>query len=117
MATMSLDRLNFDPTSISAGPTIGSYIISDGGEIITHTTDGSRERLDVNADIELSDPESLGIYIEDEAGAGGENGQFILGRRQDANTSPVSADGDYHGLLFNENDYQDFLFRVAGNIR
>lgn len=42
-----------------------------------------------------------GIYVEDAASAGGENGMFLLGIRQDADTSPVSADGDYHPFVFN----------------
>ncbi len=41
-------------------------------------------------------------YTEDAAGAGGEEGPFTIGRRQDADTSPVGADGDYHGLIFND---------------
>lgn len=40
-------------------------------------------------------------YVEDAASQGGENGPFILGRRSDSDTSPVSNDGDYHGLQFN----------------
>lgn len=38
---------------------------------------------------------------EDEASADGDIGVPILGIRQDADTSPVGADGDYHQLLFN----------------
>lgn len=38
---------------------------------------------------------------EDDAAASGDAGLPILGVRQDADTSPVSADGDYHTLLFN----------------
>ncbi len=42
------------------------------------------------------------VYTEDAAGAGGETGIMILGRRQDADTSPVGADGDYHSLIFDD---------------
>lgn len=42
-----------------------------------------------------------GIYVEDAASAGGENMMLIGGVRQDAGGSPVSADGDYHGFIFN----------------
>ncbi len=45
---------------------------------------------------------SAGVYTEDAAGGGGETGSFLIGRRQDSDTSPVSADGDYHGLIFDE---------------
>jgi hypothetical protein len=38
---------------------------------------------------------------EDAAHSSGDVGNYILGVRQDADTSPVSADGDYHGLIFN----------------
>lgn len=41
-------------------------------------------------------------YTEDAASAGGESGPFILGLRRDADTSPVSNDGDFHPLVFNE---------------
>lgn len=40
-------------------------------------------------------------YTEDAAGAGGETGNFIIGRRNDTmGTSPVGTDGDYHGVQF-----------------
>lgn len=39
---------------------------------------------------------------EDSAATSGYSGVPILGVRQDAETSPVGADGDFHGLLFNE---------------
>lgn len=38
---------------------------------------------------------------EDAAHTTGDTGVYVLGVRQDADTSPVSADGDYHGLIFN----------------
>lgn len=38
---------------------------------------------------------------EDQASANGDQGVPILGVRQDTDISPVSADGDYHKLLFN----------------
>ncbi|MGB4761861.1 MAG: hypothetical protein WBP12_00725 [Candidatus Saccharimonas sp.] len=38
---------------------------------------------------------------EDDAAASGDAGLPILGIRQDADTSPVSADGDYHAFVFN----------------
>jgi len=42
-----------------------------------------------------------GIYVEDAASSGGENLMLVGGYRQDADTSPVSADGDFHGFIFN----------------
>lgn len=40
-------------------------------------------------------------YTEDTAASGGEDGPLVLGVRRDADTSPVSADGDFHTLVFN----------------
>lgn len=42
-----------------------------------------------------------GSVLEDSAHVSGDRGVYVLGVRQDADTSPVSADGDYHGLVFN----------------
>lgn len=39
---------------------------------------------------------------EDSASSSGYSGVPILGVRQDTETSPVDASGDYHGLIFNE---------------
>jgi len=39
-------------------------------------------------------------YTEDAASSGGETGTLSLGYRRDADTSPVTADGDFHGLVF-----------------
>lgn len=99
---LTLERLIFDPSDADNSPNLGAYLRSSDGTLITHTTEGSNERLDVSADLVLSDAETIGIYIEDAASAGGENGQYILGVRRDADTSPVSADGDFHGLVFDD---------------
>lgn len=39
-------------------------------------------------------------FNEDDASSGGEAGSVILGVRRDADTTPVSADGDFHNLIF-----------------
>lgn len=39
-------------------------------------------------------------YAEDAAHVSGDTGTMALGVRRDADTSPVSADGDYHALMF-----------------
>lgn len=44
----------------------------------------------------------LPIKNEDDAFTNGDKGVTILGVRQDADTSPVSANGDYHTFIFNE---------------
>lgn len=43
-----------------------------------------------------------GGVAEDSVHTSGDTGSYILGVRQDADSSPVSADGDYQGLLFND---------------
>ena len=45
----------------------------------------------------------LDILERDAPSGGGENGIMSLGIRMDASGSPVSADGDYHPLVFNAN--------------
>ena len=45
---------------------------------------------------------SVTEFNEDTAHSSGASGVFMLGVRQDANTTPVSADGDYHGFIFND---------------
>lgn len=39
-------------------------------------------------------------YVEDAASAGGETGNVALGVRRDADTSPVSASGDFHTMIY-----------------
>jgi len=53
-----------------------------------------------------------GIENEDAAASGGEQGMFMLGIRQDAGGSPVSADGDFHPFVFND----DGELKVAADL-
>lgn len=52
--------------------------------------------------ITSSGPGTSTEYTEDAASAGGETGPMILGIRRDSEVSPVSNDGDFHPLIFNE---------------
>lgn len=52
--------------------------------------------------ISSSGPGAISEYTEDAASAGGETGPMILGIRRDNELSPVSNDGDFHPLIFNE---------------
>lgn len=52
--------------------------------------------------ITSSGPGTSTEYTEDAASAGGETGPMILGIRNDSENSPVSNDGDFHPLIFNE---------------
>lgn len=54
-------------------------------------------RLLVDATVSITDDTE---HAEDSAFSNGDNGKLILGVRQDADTSPVSTDGDYHTLIF-----------------
>lgn len=54
-------------------------------------------RLLVDAAVSFTDNTQ---YNEDAAMSDGALGQFVLGVRQDADTSPVSANGDFHGFIF-----------------
>lgn len=53
-----------------------------------------------------------GTYVEDAVAAGGETGFLMLGIRQDAAGSPVSADNDYHPFVFNN----DGELKVASDL-
>ena len=65
---------------------------------ITLGTDGVND-----GDVSSTNPMPiLGARAEDSAHTSGDTGLFVLGVRQDADTSPVGADGDYHAFLFNE---------------
>lgn len=44
MSALTLERLQFDPTAVSDGPLIGSYLVGSGGTVITETGTA----LDVN---------------------------------------------------------------------
>jgi hypothetical protein len=74
--------------SVTAIQGTSPWVIGDGGGSIT--VDGT-----VTADVAFD-------YAEDSAHASGDIGAFVLGIRQDADTSPVSADGDYHPFVFND---------------
>lgn len=91
--SLTLDRLVFDPANAADGANVGAYLRADDGTLITHTGGA----LDVNV------TNSLSLTIdaqkaEDSVHASGDIGSFILAVRNDANTSLVSADGDYAPL-------------------
>ena len=85
---LSMYKLDFDPASPSEADRVGSFIIGADGTNV------------------------LEIYVEDAASAGGEKGLVMLGVRQDAAGSPVSADGDFHPFLFNN----DGELKVAADL-
>ena len=86
------DSLIFDITdagTIADSDSVGAYLRSSDGTLLTHTTDGAREALDVFTE--------LG-HLEDSAHVSGDVGAFMLAVRNDVEGSLVSADGDYAPL-------------------
>ena len=86
------DQLLFDTTdvdTIADSDSVGAYVRSSDGTLITHTTDGTDERLDVQTELGQS---------EDAAHVSGDTGIMALVVRSDAGGSLVSADGDYSAL-------------------
>jgi len=81
-----LYQIKFDPADAANTNTIGSYLIDSAGALITSTTVGGKQRLDVQSSAE---------YAEDSAHVSGDFGQFIMGVRNDAGAAFTSADGDY----------------------
>lgn len=92
MSSVSIDKLTFDTSAMDESANVGAYLRSSDGTLITHSTDGSNERLDVSSGAE---------HYEDAAHVSGDKGSFALAVRQDADSSMVSADGDYAPLQVN----------------
>ena len=82
------DQLVFDTAdagTILDSDSVGAFLRSDDGTLITHTTDGAREAIDVFTE--------LG-QLEDTVHGSGDIGVMALGVRNDAGTA-LAADGDY----------------------
>lgn len=82
------DHLQFDTTdadTIAETDSVGAYIRSSDGTLITHTTDGSREAIDVYTELGQD---------EDAVHSSGDKGVMALAVRNDAG-GPFAADGDY----------------------
>ena len=127
------DHLIFDTTdatTIVDSDSVGAYVRSSDGTLITHTTDGGLQRLDinwrdldytldniaikgatgnqlvVNADGSINIQADISVATgsdkaEDSAHASGDIGTYVLAVRQDVLASSVSADGDYGSLKVN----------------
>jgi len=91
----------------SAGADVGvaAMAIQDAALTALGSIDGDYTHLRVNANgaLHVTGGGGGSEFNEDAASAGGELGALSLGYRQDADTSPVSADGDFHGLIFDAN--------------
>jgi len=88
---------NGDELAIAAD---GSIAITDNGGSLT--VDFTR-LLDSTDSVAVGDGSGvlLDILEQDAVSVGAEKGIMLLGVRQDGGGSPVTADGDYHELLFN----------------
>lgn len=96
---LEIYKMFFDTANPDDGANVGAYVRASDGTLITKTTNGAKEALDVNI-ANTSDPASIGIYAEDDAHVSGDNGQMVLGVRNDAGTL-MAADGDYIPLSIN----------------
>ena len=97
MGALTKNQLTFDTTDIAESDNIGAFLRGAGGTVITSTTIGSDEALDVNV------AGSSTAHAEDTAHTSGDEGNMILAVRQDAAGSLVDADGDYAPLQVDAN--------------
>lgn len=67
-------------------------------------------RLLVDAAVSITDDTE---HAEDSAFTNGDNGKLVLGVRQDADTSPVSTDGDYHAMIFDNAGNQKVNVKIS----
>lgn len=93
--SINLERLVFDPANPDDGPNMGSYLrAGSDGDLISSTNVGGKEGLDVNV-INTISATIAGTYAEDSAVVSGDTVFGAGVQRHDANTTTVSADGDY----------------------
>lgn len=91
MASLTKDRLIFDPADTAESDNIGAYVrAGSDGDLISSTLIGGKEALDVN----LVGGSDSGIFAEDSVHSSGANGQFILAV-QTAAQGALANDGDY----------------------
>lgn len=81
-------KIAVDTTTLADGDSIGAYLVSAAGTLLTNSTVGGVQALDVYP---------VSTFAEDSAHASGALGQFILAVRNDAGTA-LSSDGDYSAL-------------------
>ena len=124
-------RISVEVGALANGDSIASYLTDAAGALLTSTLVGAKQSLDVNvsqsalptgaatevtlaavlADTATIDSQTLNISnvitalskAEDSAHTSGDQGVMQLAVRRDANTSLVSADGDYAPLQVDAN--------------
>jgi len=88
LSVIGKHKITVDTTVLDNGDSLAAYLTSAAGTLLTSTTDGGKERLDVSAAAEKA---------EDSAHVSGDTGSFVLAVRNDAGTA-LAADGDYSAL-------------------
>lgn len=94
MSGLNKDKFIFDPADPTVSDDIGAYIRASDGTLITHTTAGAKQALDVN----IVNPLTVTAgaeKAEDSAHTSSDIGNYVLAVRQDTLASSTSADGDY----------------------
>lgn len=99
---MGKHQIAVNTASLADGDSIASYLTSAAGTLLTHTTNGAKQALDVF---------QAGVFAEDSAHASGDLGQFVLAVRNDAGGA-FGADGDYVPLSIDANG----ALRVAASL-
>lgn len=102
MAMSGKYKITVDTTVLANGDSIAAYLTSAAGTLLTATTVGGKEALDVH---------STATKAEDSAHVSGDMGNFVLGVRNDAGTV-FGADGDYVPLSIDANG----ALRVAATV-
>lgn len=99
------DKVDVSGSTLGAndGVDIGDVTINNASLVVTATDLDIRDLIHTQDSMAIGDGgvNILDIVQEDAVSTGGEKGVMLMGVRQDAGTSPVTADGDYHYLTFN----------------
>lgn len=88
-ANLGKHKITVDTAALASGDSLAAYLTSAAGTLLTHTSLGGKERLDVMSPSE---------FAEDAAHSSGDYGQFVLAVRNDAGGSLAGTDGDYAPL-------------------
>lgn len=96
----------FNIDDVAGGTDTGTLSLVIRDDVLTTLTpaDGDYVGLRVNSTGALHVTGAAGVteFNEDAAASGGEAGNLALGVRRDADTSPVTTDGDFHTMVFND---------------
>lgn len=97
MASLSLEKLDFDPSSVAAGPKVGSYVVDAAGNVVTSTLDGSKQALDVHlantGNISVSVANTPDVRLQD--GAGTDITSTLVGAKQSLDVNVTQSAGLY----------------------